>query len=61
MEIAVQIFEGDNEQDIIDFIKEGLLLVQETYLGGFGSRGSGKVKFQDLTIDGEAFTLGREN
>ena len=38
MEIAVQIFEGDNEQDIIDFIKEGLLLVQETYLGGFGSR-----------------------
>ena len=60
-EIAVQIFEGDNEQDIIDFIKEGLLLVQETYLGGFGSRGSGKVKFQDLTIDGEAFTLGREN
>lgn len=26
MEIAVQIFEGDNEQDIIDFIKEGLLL-----------------------------------
>ncbi|HHY71049.1 MAG TPA: type III-A CRISPR-associated RAMP protein Csm3, partial [Thermoanaerobacterales bacterium] len=57
----VQILKSDDENSIIDFIKEGLLLVQETYLGGFGSRGSGKVKFQDLTIDGEAFTLGREN
>jgi CRISPR-associated protein Csm3 len=61
MEIALQILESDNEKAIINFVKEGLLLVQDTYLGGLGSRGSGKVKFIDLTIDGEAFTLGREN
>ena len=60
MEIAVQIFEGDNEQDIIDFIKEGLLLYRKHILEGLEA-GFRQVKFQDLTIDGEAFTLGREN
>lgn len=60
-EIAVQIFDIDNEKNIINFIKEGLMLVEQTYLGGYGSRGSGKVRFENLTLDGEAMTLGREN
>lgn len=29
---------------------DGLQLLEDDYLGGYGSRGSGKVKFQDLTV-----------
>lgn len=60
MEIALQIFDMDDEKKIFDFIRKGLYLVQETYLGGFGSRGSGKVSFINLNMDGEAFTLESE-
>jgi CRISPR-associated protein Csm3 len=43
-EIAVRIFEGDDEEAILALIEEGLVLLQEDYLGGSGSRGYGKVK-----------------
>lgn len=56
-EIAIQIFEGDNENEMVEFVKDGLRLVQETYLGGYGSRGSGKVRFEQLKLDGESFAL----
>lgn len=57
LEIALQVFDIDDEKALIGFVKEGLIQVEDTYLGGYGSRGSGKVKFIDLTLDGEAFTL----
>lgn len=44
-EIVLRIFEGDNETDLIKKVKEGLELVEKSYLGGGGSRGSGQVKF----------------
>lgn len=44
-EIVLRIFEGDNKDVLIDKVKEGLDLVQKSYLGGCGSRGSGHVKF----------------
>lgn len=44
-EIVLRVFEGDNEKDMIDKVKEGLELVEKSYLGGGGSRGSGQVKF----------------
>ena len=44
-EIVLRVFEGDNEKDMIDKLKEGLELVEKSYLGGGGSRGSGQVKF----------------
>lgn len=51
-EIVLQLYENDDENKIIEFVKEGLKEVQQTYLGGFGSRGSGQVKFicKDFTI-----------
>ena len=52
-EIVLQIFDKDKENEIKDFDKEGLSLVQKSYLGGSGSRGYGKVKFEDMKIDGE--------
>lgn len=44
-EIVLRIFEGDNEKELVDKVKEGLELVEKSYLGGSGSRGSGQVKF----------------
>ena len=57
LNIILQVFEGDNEADMKDKIRLALKLVEESYLGGFGSRGSGQVIFKDLTIDGQPFTL----
>lgn len=42
-EIVLRIFEGDNEKELVDKVKEGLELVEKSYLGGSGSRGSGQV------------------
>ncbi len=56
-EIVLQIYENDDEKKIVDFVKEGLKEVQQTYLGGFGSRGSGQVKFTELKLNGENFSI----
>jgi len=42
-EIAVRIFDGDDEKKIMDFVNEGLDLLEADYLGGSGSRGYGKI------------------
>jgi len=52
--ISVRIFDVDKESDILDFIKEGLELIEKDYIGGSGSRGYGQVKFH-LTCDGQPF------
>lgn len=44
-EIILRIFENDDKEKLISKVKEGLDLVEQSYLGGSGSRGSGKVKF----------------
>ena len=48
------IYEVVNEEEILeDFqvLAQGMKLLQYDYLGGSGSRGYGKVKFQDLWAD----------
>lgn len=45
-EIVLRIFEGDDKKKLIEKVEEGLKLVQNSYLGGGGSRGSGQVKFE---------------
>ena len=47
MEIVLNVFEDDkgHEQDYIEDVLAALLLVQDDYLGGKGSRGSGQVSF----------------
>ncbi len=56
-EIVLQIADNDNESALIDFVKKGLKEVEMTYLGGYGSRGSGQVKFDRLKLDNQPFTL----
>ncbi|MFH0784210.1 MAG: type III-A CRISPR-associated RAMP protein Csm3 [Pseudomonadota bacterium] len=56
-EIILQLYDTDDEGAMVDFVKKGLKDVETTYLGDFGSRGSGQVKFTGLKIDGHSFTL----
>jgi CRISPR-associated protein Csm3 len=46
LNIVLNIFEKDNEKELIEHVFKGLQLVQDDYLGGSGSRGSGQVKFK---------------
>ncbi len=55
-EIALRIFEGD-ENIAVKLVKEGLALIQKDALGGSGSRGYGRVRFFNLTIDKTPFEL----
>jgi CRISPR-associated protein Csm3 len=50
LNISLRIFEGDNEEKMVDFIKEGLSLLEKDYLGGSGTRGYGWVKIEDLKV-----------
>ena len=50
-EISVRIFDGDNEAQILDNLRDGLRLIENDYLGASGSRGYGKVKFEFTVSD----------
>ncbi|WP_337866288.1 type III-A CRISPR-associated RAMP protein Csm3 [Ignavibacterium sp.] len=50
MRMILNVYDGDNEKEMLNKIFEGLALVQNDYLGGKGTRGSGEVdiKIQKL-------------
>lgn len=61
MEMVFNIYDyrsGDGERaysylkdiELIPILLEGMQLLEEDYLGGYGSRGSGKVAFQNLRL-----------
>lgn len=55
-ELVYSIFDGDEcsaARDVqrLRVVFEGLLLLEDDYLGGLGTRGSGKVKLQNLRIN----------
>lgn len=45
LDIVVNVFSTDKESELISHAIKGLLMVQDDYLGGCGSRGSGQVQF----------------
>lgn len=51
-EPAELVFSVYQEEDFgrLRHVIDGLQLIEDDYLGGYGSRGSGKVKFEDITI-----------
>lgn len=58
MRLVLNIYDGDNQNDLLNKVFEGLALVQNDYLGGKGTRGSGEVKIgiSDLKFkDKEAY------
>lgn len=56
-EIVLQIYDIDKEEQLIQTVKDGMGWIEKTYLGKGGSRGSGKVTFKELTLDGQPFSL----
>lgn len=48
-EIIFSVYEED-EEDLLKGVFESMLLLEDNYLGGSGSRGSGKVKFKDICV-----------
>lgn len=49
--MVVNVFEGDNENELLETIKTALKLVEDDYIGGQGSRGYGQVKFEELKYE----------
>lgn len=54
--LTLRQFEGDSPE-LLDLILKGLRLLELDSLGGSGSRGYGKVEFQQLTVGGKAQSL----
>ena len=48
MEMILNIYQSDAEKELLNDLLKALCLVQDDYLGGSGSRGSGQVK---ITVD----------
>lgn len=44
-DIRVKVLDGDNKDELIKMVRDGLSLIEQDYLGGSGSRGYGRVKF----------------
>ena len=57
IEIVLQVYDIDDEAKLTATVKSGLEWIEQTYLGKGGSRGSGKVSFKNLTLDGQPFRL----
>ena len=57
LEVGVQVMDFDQDSDVEGFVKAALKSIEESYIGGSGSRGYGKVRFTDMTLDGEPFDL----
>lgn len=55
--VSMRVFEGDDEESMVDLLRQGLRLLQEDYLGGSGSRGYGQIEFRKLTLDSQPFSL----
>lgn len=51
VEIVLQVFEGDHEQEMKDRVDEALKLLEDSYLGGSGSRGYGHVCFKGEWVE----------
>ena len=44
--MVLNIFEGENEDDLKNTLKQGITLLHDDYLGGNGSRGYGQVEIK---------------
>lgn len=52
MEILIHVYDGDEPVKMLEFVRRGLGLIQEIgALGAGGSRGSGQVRFENISVD----------
>ena len=57
MSIALKVYEGDNPDELAQWLYKGLKLIEMDALGGGSSRGSGQVEFKNLTMDDQPVNL----
>ena len=57
LNIALKVFDGDEADELLQHVWQGLKLVEMDALGGGGSRGNGQVRFEQLQLDGKAVDL----
>ena len=51
-EIILHIYDGDDANKLTQFVRQGLAIIQEgSSLGASGSRGYGKVRFENLKVE----------
>ncbi len=53
LDIALKVFDGDEVEKLLEYVWQGLKLIEMDALGGGGSRGNGQVRFEELKLDGE--------
>ena len=49
-EMVLTVYEGDDEKEMLSLLAEGLKMLQDSSLGGMGSRGYGKIRFENLDV-----------
>lgn len=55
MNVVINIFDTDNEQQLLKTFKDAIELLQDDYLGGNGSRGYGQVEFSEMKYDTKTY------
>jgi CRISPR-associated protein Csm3 len=53
--VVINIFDTDNEQQLLKTFKDAIALLQDDYLGGNGSRGYGQVEFSEMKYDTKTY------
>ncbi len=49
-DLGLMVYEGDDVATLLDYVAQGLALVEADYLGGSGARGSGRVRVETLWL-----------
>ncbi len=47
-EFVLNVWDNDNETELVSLFEKGIRLLENDYLGGSGSRGYGQIKFSEL-------------
>lgn len=53
--MVINIFEGEEEEKLIQTLKDAMELLQDDYLGGNGSRGYGQIEFKDIKFTDKSY------
>jgi len=48
LEMVVNVWDDDNEQELMTLLNKAMNMLENDYLGGSGSRGYGQIKFGDI-------------
>lgn len=61
VDLVLNLYGEDPEKDLLDPLFQSMILLQDDYLGGHGSRGYGRVVFKDLALRKKTLQDYREN